>query len=208
MVAGKHSTPHSQAEGGVFNTKTKALGEVSELGNQFANAFKQLDNSSNTIQAKSPKKAPIKEVAPKKEATSKRKGYIVERVTDNDRLLYYKVLTITNDQDYITVIAFKPKVDNLIEGAEVAINLEQYWDKLTAKDLECVSETSSLTPYLQQVYKVENEIDEKVAQKALFPSQIAQKILSSPISSKSLPEALGFTEILGRVRGGSKIQFN
>lgn len=134
-------------------------------------------------------------------------GIVAEVVSDNGKLLYAKVVTphpITGE--LISVLAHKPGVI-LPLGAKVSFKLEPYFAKWSAKNVTVVETTTKYTPYLEQIANIKTDCEETDATSALFPSQIVSALLEKKDLTGNLAVDLGFTSVLGRVPGGSKLQF-
>ena len=151
-----------------------------------------------------PKKA---EITPEETAPEIGIGYIAEIRKDADKVLFWKVVTINPATgEYVTAIAPKPK-EHANVGAKLSMTLAPYYSKWSAVNVTVVEPESSLTPFLEQIADIKNEVEESDNGTSLFPSQIVSKLLMTPHKSSTLPQALGYKQILGRVAGGVKIQF-
>lgn len=144
---------------------------------------------------------------PKTELFERGVGYVVEIASDNGKTLYFKVVTPhpINDE-YVTALAYKPTTPAVI-GAKINLDLVPHFNKWSATNVRIAEEKSVITPYVEQLAQIENEVIESNTGMALFPSQVASMILKSPHRTGNLCQDLGFKQILGRVQGGSKIQF-
>jgi hypothetical protein len=147
-----------------------------------------------------------KEAIQATETSERGVGYVVEIASDNSKVLYWKVVTLhpVNDE-YVTALAYKPGIPAVV-GAKIHMDLVPHFNKWSATNVAIIAETSEITPYVEQM-DIQNEVAETDSGKSLFPSQVAGLLLKTPQRTGNLCQDLGFKQILGRVHGGSKLQF-
>ena len=180
------------------------------LENRAKNAGKLPVTSSEVAEQKATPIAvtppPQKITAKKEETLGRGEGYIIEIASDNDKVLYWKVITPhpTEAGNFATALAYKPTIKSSV-GSKIKLDLVPYFNKWSATNVAVIEEVTDMTPYLEQIASVTTEVPE--GSNGLFPSQIVGMLLKTPHRTGNLCSDLKFKQIVGRVQGGSKIQF-